>query len=152
VSLPPSVACILLPALLWSGVLQAEGALRGDLLQIEGQYIRLYGIDAFPLDQICQDRLDMPWRCGLLAKAMLDQLVDDQSVSCEVLSEDHYCRYTAQCFNEDGVDLAAELVRRGLALAQRVHSNKYGSLEDEARSAGIGAWAGSFAPPWDWRR
>jgi endonuclease YncB( thermonuclease family) len=140
------------PALLWSGAVQAEGALRGDLLQIGGQYIRLYGIEAFTFDQICQDRHVMPWRCGVAAKALLDQLVENQSLNCVVVNEDHYGRYTASCTNEDGVDLAAELVRRGLALAHRVHPNEYGALEDEARTAEVGAWAGSFVPPWDWRR
>jgi endonuclease YncB( thermonuclease family) len=88
----------------------------------------------------------------VVAKALLDQLVQNQSLNCVVMSEDHYGRYTAHCVNEDGADLAAELVRRGLVLAHRVHPNEYGPLEDGVRTAEVGAWAGWFVPPWDWRR
>jgi endonuclease YncB( thermonuclease family) len=147
-----TVACWLLAVLVLPGMVRAEGAIRGDLMQINGQYIRLYGIEALTLDQICRDRLDMPWRCGVVAKALLDQLVKNQSLNCAVMSEDHYGSYTAHCVNEDRVDPAAELVRHGLALAHPVHPNDYGALEDEARTAEVGAWAGSFVPPWDWRR
>ncbi|HZA65683.1 MAG TPA: hypothetical protein VE592_01970 [Geminicoccaceae bacterium] len=41
---------------------------------------------------------------------------------------------------------------QGLALAYRRYSRDYVAAEDEARVAGRGMWAGTFEPPWDWRR
>ena len=62
---------ILLPLLLASAV--AIGAtfgtariIDGDTIQVAGQRIRLYGIDAPEINQLCQ-RKGAPWLCGVEA-------------------------------------------------------------------------------------
>jgi endonuclease YncB( thermonuclease family) len=60
-------------------------------------------------------------------------------------------RPVAVCYTR-GLDLGAELVFAGLAVAFRRYSDSYIALEDHARQARRGMWAGSFAWPWDWRR
>jgi endonuclease YncB( thermonuclease family) len=52
----------------------------------------------------------------------------------------------------DGEDLNAWLVREGLALAYREFGTDYVRQENEAKAAGRGLWAGTFTPPWEWRR
>ncbi len=46
-------------------------------------------------------------------------------------------------------DLNAEPVKAGLAIACRAYSMLFVALEENAREAGVGAWAGDFVEPWD---
>jgi endonuclease YncB( thermonuclease family) len=50
------------------------------------------------------------------------------------------------------IDSSERIVAQGLALAYRQYSRDYVAAEDEAQAAGRGMWAGSFEPPWEWRR
>jgi endonuclease YncB( thermonuclease family) len=52
----------------------------------------------------------------------------------------------------DDLDINEWLVAQGLELAYRRYSGDYVAAEDQARSAGRGMWAGTFEPPWEWRR
>jgi endonuclease YncB( thermonuclease family) len=123
----------------------------GDSIEIEGQRARLHGIDAFELQQTCLDAGGRPWRCGVAAKAALAQWVQDRALKCVVLDEDEGGAYVARCLAEDGTDLAAYMVKSGLALADRARSEDYLAEEAEARRQGAGAWQGDFMPPWQWR-
>lgn len=49
-------------------------------------------------------------------------------------------------------DLSAWMVRAGWAVAFRKYSTAYVALEDEARLAHRGIWAGSFVVPELWRK
>ena len=69
---------------------------------------------------------------------------------------DRYYRWLAVCWRDDGMELNAEMVRLGWALAYRPGSDpfprpKYERQEAEARAAGRGMWRGTFIPPWEWR-
>ena len=55
------------------------------------------------------------------------------------------------CFDADGEDLDAWLVRSGLAIAYRKYSTVYVEDEDSARNARRGLWAGEFVEPAAWR-
>jgi endonuclease YncB( thermonuclease family) len=94
--------------------------LDGDTLVIDKCTIRLAGIDA--------PELDHPW--GQKAKWALVSLCRNQVVTAEITGELSHGRAVAVCRLEDGRDLAAELVRMGLALDWRKHSGgRYSSLE-----------------------
>jgi hypothetical protein len=63
---------------------------------------------------------------------------------------DRYGRVVAVC-KIGGIDLNAEMVRAGFALAFRKYSLDYVEDEDDARQAKRGLWSGQFDPPWVWR-
>jgi endonuclease YncB( thermonuclease family) len=97
----------------------ADGrAIEGDLLEIEGERVRLRGIDAFEPGQTCLTRSGQPWRCGLAAKATLATLIQGQPVSCTVLDQDDRGHYLARCTTRNGTDLGGFLVSSGLAFAR----------------------------------
>lgn len=121
----------------------------GDTLSLDGQAIRLHGIDAPEGTQTCV-KDGAPWDCGRDSTVYLEQLVNDQPVVCEQTDTDRYGRVVAVCMI-DGVDLNAEMVRAGFALAFRKYSLDYVEEEDEARQAKRGLWSGQFDPPWVWR-
>jgi micrococcal nuclease len=107
--------------------LQTETELRGscwvidgDTIEIDSVRIRLAGIDA--------PELDHPW--GQQSKWALVQLCKGQTVTARIKPELSYDRVVAECFLDDGRDLAAELVRCGLALDwAKFSGGKYRHLE-----------------------
>ena len=126
----------------------ADEVFDGDSVEIKGQRARLYGIDAFELSQTCLDARGQPWRCGVAAKAALAERIQGQAVQCVVLDEDRNGWYVSRCVSGDGTDLAAYMVRSGLALAD---ADAYLAEEADARRRGVGAWEGEFMAPWQWR-
>jgi len=114
----------------------------GDSLVIEAQDIRLLGIDAFEMSQTCGQLA-----CGRTAKAELTEFTGDHDVTCQGRDRDHYGRYLMSCTNYQNQDLAAHMVRSGLAVAYRRYSQDYVDEEEAARSAKSGAWAYWFESP-----
>jgi len=122
----------------------------GDSLEIGGDRIRLFGIDAPEGRQDCR-RNGQAWRCGEDAAAKLRSLVQGATLRCVPRDTDEYGRSVSVCRNGD-TDINAEMVRAGFALAYRRYGTDYVKQEDEARGAKRGLWAGEFTPPWEWRR
>lgn len=122
----------------------------GDTIEIEGQRIRLFGIDAPERGQLCRSG-DGRWRCGERARMALDGKIAGRSVACEKKDRDPYGRIVAVC-RLDGEDLNAWLVARGWALAYRRYATDYVDQEEMARNTRRGIWRGTFEPPWEWRQ
>ena len=123
----------------------------GDTLDVAGQRIRLYGIDAPESQQICiRDGEEYP--CGQEATAYLRHLIGQQVVRCNPRNMDNYGRIIAVCFTPSGTDLGEAMVRGGQAIAYRRYSHAYVFEEAAARDERIGLWSGKFTPPWQWRK
>ena len=149
------VAAIVL-ALLFSSLAPAladivgrAAVIDGDTLEIHGQRIRLFGIDAPESAQSCTAD-NKAWRCGQQAALALDRKIAGHTVSCTEKDRDQYRRIVAVCTAGDE-DLNAWLVAEGWALAYRQYSTTYIGQEDAARAAHKGVWRGTFVPSWDWR-
>lgn len=106
---------------------QAETILRGtcwvidgDTIVIDKVHLRLAGIDA--------PELDHPY--GQQSKWALVNLCKGQTITARILPEISYNRLVAHCTLPDGRDLAAEMVRCGLALDwPKFSGGKYRHLE-----------------------
>ncbi len=59
-------------------------------------------------------------------------------------------RGVATC-NAGELEINAEMVRQGWAIAYRYHSSAYTGEEAEARKAARGIWQGNFEDPAQWR-
>lgn len=118
---PPLVVVTQAPPLLTATVLQGRcWVIDGDTIVIDNVRIRLAGIDA--------PELDHPW--SQKSKWALVQLCKGQTVTARIKPELSYDRVVAECFLPDGRDLAAELVRGGLALDwPKFSGGKYRHLE-----------------------
>jgi endonuclease YncB( thermonuclease family) len=125
-------------------------AIDGDSLRNGDSDIRLYGIDAPELHQHCRDAHGRDYPCGHEARRALADLVADRELSCVVEDTDRYGRSVAQCAAGD-IDINAEMVRQGWAIAFRRHSLDYVSFEAAARREKLGLWRGSFEDPSAWR-
>ncbi|MBM3952582.1 MAG: thermonuclease family protein [Rhodospirillales bacterium] len=129
----------------------AASIIDGDTVEIHGQRIRLYGIDAPESRQTCKRNGD-DWRCGKDAAFALADKIAQKPVECEPKGKpDRYKRTVAVC-RLNGEDLNAWMVSEGWALAYRQYSLDYVPQENEAKEAKRGIWASEFVPPWEWRR
>lgn len=113
------------------------------LSQLSGHAYRIHGIDAPELKQDCDG-----WPAGRLAATAMQELIAGKTVTCQTLDRDRYGREVARCF-AGGVDLGAQMVRRGWAWAFVKFSRDYAGLEAEARRLGVHAH--SCRPAWEWR-
>jgi hypothetical protein len=64
----------------------------GDTIEIRGQRIRLFGIDAPEGRQTCTDAKGAAYRCGQKAAQALDYRISDGVVTCEPKDRDRYGR------------------------------------------------------------
>ena len=112
--------------------------------------IRLSGIDAPEMDQICIDAAGKDWKCGIEAREKLQAFARDRSWACTLTGKDVYKRYLGSC-TVKGEDVSRWLVRNGWALAFRRYSTAYVADEDYAREQKRGLWGGAFIAPWEWR-
>lgn len=122
----------------------------GDLVSINDKRIRLAGIDAPSLDQLCLNPQGERWTCGWAARDALFARAGDKSWTCTPVRTDRFGRVVAKCL-VDGEDIQAWMVRSGWALAFVQFSKAYENEEKDARASMAGLWAGAFIAPWDWR-
>ena len=131
-------------------IVGAARVIDGDTIVIDGTRIRLEGIDAPEAGQSCQRKWFGAWSCGTVATAALAKLIDGRTIACEGRGLDKYGRTLGVCF-AGGVELNAEMVRRGYAWAFVRYSSAYVAHEAEARAAKAGIWEGLAQPAWDFR-
>ncbi|WP_192881377.1 thermonuclease family protein [Rhodosalinus sediminis] len=122
----------------------------GDTLEIGETRVRLHGIDAPEIGQPCRDGGEVR-DCGRWAAEALRARVEGRVLRCEARDRDRYGRVVARC-EAGGEDVAAALVRAGLAFAYRRYSTDYVDAEARARAAGRGLHRVRIARPEDHRR
>ncbi|MFD0387688.1 thermonuclease family protein [Tistrella bauzanensis] len=149
--------CLLSLGLALSGPAQAAditgraSVIDGDTIEIQGQRIRLYAIDAPESSQICADADNRAWRCGRDAALLLDRLLSGRTVACTTVDRDRYGRVVARCAVA-GEDMNRRMVAEGLAVAYTAYGRDYAPDEAGARTARRGLWSGRFVMPWDHRK
>lgn len=121
----------------------------GDTLEIAGQRIGLYGIDAPEMNQVCTKN-GKPWACGEKATMVLLFAAGTHWVDCVTRETDTQGRLMADC-KTGPYHLSEFMVRTGWALADRHVTDQFVAKENEARKTKKGLWKGSFVEPWEWR-
>jgi len=123
----------------------------GDDLVIGEIDVRLFGIDAFELHQMCEAD-SKTYACGELAKQDLAKKVQGRNVHCEQRDYDAVHKRPVAVCSMDGEDLNAWMVSEGWAVAYGRFSNDYVDEENKAKTEAKGAWRGRFIPAWEWRQ
>jgi endonuclease YncB( thermonuclease family) len=124
--------------------------MEGDAFAIGETRIRLVGIDAPEMPQPCRNAAGAQFPCGRQAPKVLEEIVAGREAACEEIDRDRFGRVHAIC-RIDGMDIAAEMLRRGWAVAYPDHSPEYEAIQAEAKRERRGLWAGTFDAPWEWR-
>jgi len=148
----PAIALLLWPVIAQAADITGVAKIReGDQIQIGNHRIRLGGIDAPSVDQLCLNPKGERWTCGVAARDDLIKHADNKTWTCHTRQvTDRRGRTVARC-EVDGEDIQKWLVRNGWALAYARFSHDYDADEKAARDARAGMWQGAFIAPWDWR-
>jgi len=141
-----------LPALAQAAEISGPAKVReGDAIVIGTNRLRLGGIDAPSVDQLCLNNKGERWTCGAAARDELTKHTDNKNWTCHTgQSADRRGRMVARC-EVDGEDIQKWMVRNGWALSYARFSHDYDEDEKAAREAKAGMWQGAFIAPWDWR-
>jgi len=123
----------------------------GDTLDVGATRVRLHGIDAPELGQICTNPDGATWDCGTWVADQLRARIATREARCETVDTDRYGRTVATC-TVAGQDVGRMLVSGGLALAYRKYSMAYDLDEKGAVVAGRGLHGHLMARPEDHRR
>jgi endonuclease YncB( thermonuclease family) len=123
----------------------AAEAIDGDSVRLNGEDLRLKGIDAPELFQTCRVS-GRETACGREARVALRKLLTSGLTTCIGGEQDRYGRLLVVC-RVRGIDVNAAMVRDG----QAVSFGGYQAEEEEAKAAYRGLWAGEFERPQDWR-
>ena len=128
----------------------------GDSIIINDIRIRFTGSDApesyfFGKTQTCLDAEGNDWECGNAATQKLKELINNQTVRCTEEGQDKYGRTLGICYVGE-LDLQAEMVKSGMAVAYLRYSDRYEKEQNYAKKVKAGMWAGEFKQPELWRR
>ena len=146
-----ATSIVLLPAVAKAADITGVPRIReGDHIQIGNSRIRLGGIDAPAVDQLCLNTKGERWTCGVAARDELIKHVENKSWTCHARQTDRRGRMVARC-DVEGEDIQKWLVKSGWALAYGRIFHDYDADERAAREAKAGMWQGAFIAPWDWR-
>jgi endonuclease YncB( thermonuclease family) len=146
-----AISALLLPAIAQAADITGVAKVRdGNQVQIGNSRIRLGGIDAPSVDQLCLNTKGERWTCGVAARDELIKHAENKSWTCHPRQTDRRGRQVARC-EVDGEDIQKWLVRSGWALSYARFSHDYDADEKDAREAKAGMWQGAFIAPWDWR-
>lgn len=125
----------------------------GSILYLEGIKVKLLGIDAPNLNQICVNHMGSDYNCGEKSVEWLQDWLNGKEVSCHILSRVERGQATGSCFTDDkSYDVAAVIVNAGWAVAYTRTTDIYVPYEQQAAEAHRGLWGGTFYRPEDWRR
>ncbi len=135
------------------GFVQAES---GDELTIaeraglRGSKIKLWGIDAPEMAQICRTKRGIEYNCGEFSKNALTTFTKDKQVLCTVLFTTVQRVQVARC-QMANVDVAGAMIAAGWAFAAPHVTSNYDRIQSKAQARKLGMWAGRVEPPWNFR-
>lgn len=130
-------------------------------LKIDGQErvkIRLASIDAPEVAHTRREKGRVAQPYGDASQRLLQALVKGRTVLADCPEYDGRYKRPVCTISLDGLNVNAEIVRKGLAWANTSAKGRYLrdrsllDLQADAQRKGLGLWAGSRpVPPWEWR-
>src|ERR1700730_8895243 len=129
-----AILAFLLPAIAEAADVVGIAKVReGDHVQIGSARIRLGGIDAPSVDQLCLNNSGERWTCGIAARDELFKHADNKPWTCHIRqAADRRGRQVARC-EVDGEDIQKWMVTSGWALSSARFSHDYDADEKAAR-------------------
>lgn len=119
-------------------------------IEIGGRRVRLLGVDAPDLNQICPTKKGETYPCGRVSAQTLVAVIKDGPLTCVGDAADAAGRLVARCAIR-GFDVGEQYVMAGRAFADPETGADYRRAEGTAEKLREGMWRGAFQKPWEWR-
>jgi endonuclease YncB( thermonuclease family) len=125
----------------------------GDSIKVDGNEVRLLGLDAPEYKQTCLNADNTEYNCGQISKKFLFNLANDKETTCYYAHKDMYHRFLAKCYIGK-ISINEEIVKNGMAVIYDYKNSdeKMDGLELNAKTAKIGIWQGAFQLPKEYRK
>lgn len=124
----------------------------GDTFHMNGQKIRIWGIDAVELHQTCL-KSGQSYECGKSARLHLQSVIGKNVPICTARPKSPKETRTVASCQVVGKDIGRVMVKSGWALDYKHFSKgEYAAEERDGRQKRLGIWAGEFQSPYDWRK
>jgi len=120
----------------------------GDTLIVQGQRMRLYGIDAPEKGQRCQwpnKEID----CGIISRAALLDLIAPVDITCRRRQATKDGTWIASC-DAEGFDVSRNMIYTGWAVVPPGGPAGFSKVQKNAAARKRGLWKGTFQMPWVW--
>lgn len=121
----------------------------GHSFLIDNHPVRLNGVDAPGLKQICTSAGGAAWRCGEAARAFLKRLIDGKRITC-LVDAPAGAGAAVTCSGKGITDVTRMVVNGGMAVING-HGLKFADAQSYAQKHKTGLWVGNFTNPNEWR-
>ena len=125
----------------------------GDTINMAGEVIDLFGVDAPEIKQQCRI-YQLDWPCGERAVVMLERLIAKKPVRCDIIRQSDGSPgnlVLAHCYNYENVNLNSAIIGAGMAVPILNQTRRYVSAGYSAQIQRLGLWSGQFILPRQWR-
>lgn len=126
----------------------------GDTFVMQGYVFKIYAIASPLREQHCNWENGMDYECGTVSAQKLKEFVENDPVTCRVISINKKGEVLGACSIKDAdgntMDLGAYMVEEGWALALPDINPIYSPYQERAQQNKKGLWAGTFLAPWQW--
>jgi len=122
----------------------------GDTLEVGGERVRLFGLDAPEAAQECEHYGTL-WACGAEARNVLERTIGQRHPDCKEHGRGDDGAKLVDC-SIGPVSLNEAMLTTGMAVALPDAPPHYALAEEAARAARRGVWAGRFVFPAEWRQ
>ena len=102
--------------------------------------VRLYGSKAPQRNKICKDSRGLEWPCGQVAASTLSDLIRLSEVACYHIDGEFIDRQPLATCISGRVDLASEMVLKGMSQVADEDNPRYILQENAAKKARRGIW------------
>lgn len=121
----------------------AASVVDGSSLDIKSNRMRIWGVDTPERGAWCYSN-GRRWKPMDDSTAALRRCLEGKTVTCRVQKVERAWfrrRHTAECWTDDGMDVAECMIRAGWATDYSCYSDgHYRDLETEAKNKGFGLW------------
>lgn len=123
----------------------------GHSLLVGEHAVRLNGVEAPGLKQLCFATSGSPWRCGIASVNRLKSLAEGKKAVCRVEAPAGDGA-AATCAVQGISDVSRILLQEGMVVTNRYAPPAYREMQSQARHYRAGLWVGTFTNPADWRK